>query len=69
MDDEICATIPETIEMREIRYNVVGKGMRTETLTVVTTLVDAPLQIGVTSVVFEKRCERYAGERKVSLEN
>lgn len=41
IDDETYATIPETIEMREIRYNVVEKGMRTETLTVVTTMVDA----------------------------
>lgn len=41
MDEATYATIPETIEMREIRYNVVEKGMRTETLTVVTTLTDA----------------------------
>ena len=43
MDEATYATIPETLEMREIRYSVVEKGRRTKTLTVVTTLTDADL--------------------------
>jgi hypothetical protein len=41
MDEATYATIPKTLELREIRYNVVEKGRRTRTLTVVTTLTDA----------------------------
>ena len=41
MDEATYATIPETLELREIRYNIVEKGRRTRTLTVVTTLIDA----------------------------
>jgi putative transposase len=41
MDEATYATIPETLELREIRYNIVEKGRRTQTLTVVTTLTDA----------------------------
>ena len=41
MDEATYATISETLELREIRYNIVEKGHRTGTLTVVTTLIDA----------------------------
>jgi len=41
MDEATYATIPKTLELREIRYDVVEKGRRTRTLTVVTTLTDA----------------------------
>jgi putative transposase len=41
MDEATYATIPKTLELREIRYNIVKKGCRTRTLTVVTTLTDA----------------------------
>lgn len=41
MDEATYATIPETLELREIRYTIVEKGRRTKTLTVVTTLTDA----------------------------
>jgi hypothetical protein len=41
MDEATYATIPKTLELREIRYNIVEKGRRTRTLTVVTTLIDA----------------------------
>lgn len=41
MDEATYATIPETLELREICYNIVEKGRRTKTLTVVTTLIDA----------------------------
>ena len=40
MDEETFQQIPETITLREIRYNVVEKGKRTKVLTVVTTLID-----------------------------
>ena len=40
MDEETYATIPETITLREIRFRVTENGRRTETLTVVTTLLD-----------------------------
>ena len=40
MDEETYATIPETITLREIRFRVTANGRRTETLTVVTTLID-----------------------------
>ena len=41
MDPATYATIPDTLELREIRYHVVAKGRRTQLLTVVTTLTDA----------------------------
>ena len=41
MDEETYAEIPETLELREIRYNVVVPGRRTRTFDVITTLVDA----------------------------
>jgi len=41
MDEETYAKIPETLELREIRYNVVERGRRTRTIDVITTLVDA----------------------------
>jgi hypothetical protein len=41
MDAETYARIPETLELREIRYHVVEPGRRTRTIDVVTTLVDA----------------------------
>ena len=40
MDEETYATIPATLLLREIRFNVIEKGRRVETLTVVTTLID-----------------------------
>jgi hypothetical protein len=43
MDQATYDAIPETLELREIRYNVVEKGRRTQTLTVVTTLIDGDL--------------------------
>jgi len=41
MDEATYETIPPTLELREIRYNVVLPGRRTRKLTVVTTLLDA----------------------------
>jgi putative transposase len=41
MDEETYARIPETLELREIRYNIVESGRRTKTIDVITTLVDA----------------------------
>jgi len=41
MDKETYAQIPETLELREIRFNVVERGRRTRTIDVITTLVDA----------------------------
>jgi len=43
MDQETYDRIPETLELREMRYAVVEKGRRTKTITVVTTLTDATL--------------------------
>ena len=43
MDPADYATIPETLELREIRYNVVEPGKRTESITIITTLTDADL--------------------------
>ena len=40
MNDATSAVIPDTLELREIRFNVIEKGRRTRTLTVVTTLTD-----------------------------
>lgn len=40
MDEETYALIPQKLTLREIRYNVVEPGKRTEKLTVVTTLTD-----------------------------
>jgi putative transposase len=41
MDEETYARIPETLELREIRYNIVEPGRRTTTIDIITTLVDA----------------------------
>jgi len=40
MDVETYEQIPETLELREIRFSVVEKGRRTKTLTIITTLTD-----------------------------
>ena len=40
MDEQTYAQIPETLELREIRFNVVVPGCRTKTIDVITTLVD-----------------------------
>ena len=40
MDEAMYARIPETLVLREIRYNVVEPGRRTRTIDVITTLVD-----------------------------
>ena len=37
------ATIPETLELREIRYNIVEPGRRTSSIDLITTLTDADL--------------------------
>lgn len=41
MTEEQFATLPETIVLRELRYRVGRKGFRVETVTLVTTLLDA----------------------------
>ncbi len=41
MDKATYATMPRTLELRVLRYQVAEKGRRTRTLTVVTTLLDA----------------------------
>ena len=41
MDDETYQTIPETLELREIRFSVTTPGKRTSTITIATTLTDA----------------------------
>jgi len=41
MDEETYAQIPEQLELREIRYNIVIPGRRTKSIDVITTLTDA----------------------------
>ena len=41
MDEATYAQIPETLTLREIRYNIVEPGRRTRTIDIITTLVDA----------------------------
>jgi len=41
MDEATYASIPDTLTLREIRFNVVEPGCRTQTLTIITTLTDA----------------------------
>jgi putative transposase len=41
MDNETSAQIPQTLELREIRYHIVEPGRRTHTIDIITTLVDA----------------------------
>jgi putative transposase len=41
MDEETYAQIPETLILREIRFNIVESGRRTKTIDVITTLTDA----------------------------
>ena len=40
MSEETYSTIPETLELRELRYAIVEKGKRTKLITVVTTMTD-----------------------------
>ena len=40
MDEEAYAQIPATLELREIRYNIVQPGRRTQSIDVITTLID-----------------------------
>ena len=40
MDEATYAQIPEKLELREIRYNIVEPGRRTRTIDIITTLVD-----------------------------
>jgi hypothetical protein len=40
MDEETYSQIPETLELREIRFNIVERGRRTRTIDVITTLLD-----------------------------
>ena len=40
MDEATYASIPETLVLREVRFNVIEPGCRTRTLTIVTTLTD-----------------------------
>jgi hypothetical protein len=41
MDEATYATIPQTLTLRELRYQVVEPGRRTRTIDIITTLVDA----------------------------
>jgi hypothetical protein len=41
MSKEMYTQIPDTLTLREIRYHVVAPGRRTETIDIITTLVDA----------------------------
>ena len=41
MDDETYKTIPETLELREVRFSVTTPGSRTSTIIIATTLIDA----------------------------
>ena len=41
MDEETYAQIPETLELRELRFHIVVPGRRTQTIDIITTLVDA----------------------------
>jgi hypothetical protein len=41
MEKEAYAQIPETLQLREIRYNIIEPGRRTQTIDIITTLVDA----------------------------
>lgn len=41
MSKELYAEIPETLELREIRFNIVFPGRRTRSLDIITTLTDA----------------------------
>lgn len=41
MDEATYAQIPETLELREIRYTIVEKGRRTQAIDIITTLTDA----------------------------
>ena len=43
MDQATYDTIPERMELREIRYNIVQPGYRTKVITIATTLTDAEL--------------------------
>ena len=42
MDAATYAQIPETLVLREIRYNIVQPGRRTHTIDIISTLAEAP---------------------------
>jgi putative transposase len=41
MSEELYAQIPETLELREVRFNIIVPGRRTHSLDIITTLIDA----------------------------
>ncbi len=41
MDEATYAKIPETLELREVRFQIVAPGRRTKTIDIITTLTDA----------------------------
>ena len=41
MDEETYSQIPETLQLREIRYHIVEPGRRTQSIDIITSLVDA----------------------------
>jgi hypothetical protein len=40
MDQAMSDAIPGTVELRELRYNIVPPGFRTSSITIATTLID-----------------------------
>jgi putative transposase len=41
MNEEMYATIPKTLMLREVRYDIVVRGQRTHSFNIITTLTDA----------------------------
>ncbi len=41
MDEETYQQIPETLDLREIRFSIVEPGRRTRSIEIITTLIDA----------------------------
>lgn len=61
MSEETYATLPESLIVRELRYDVGGRGFRTQTVTLVTTLIDSYIY------AFDVLAELYGTRWRVEL--
>ncbi|MEZ6058779.1 MAG: IS4 family transposase [Planctomycetaceae bacterium] len=66
MDEDTYATIPETLELREIRFNIEEPGFRTRTITIATTLTNADVcsKADIAELYPERGKVRYSGSRR-----
>lgn len=60
MDSETCKSLPETFQLREIRFRVTRPGFRTKSLIIVTTLLDSDEYVTHSCLIIRSR--HYLGQ-------